>query len=236
VTGRAGSYRSYLCLDQLLSLQVPLTPAADIGTRTAEHFFIVCHQASELCAAQVFLDLAGAARTAQVGDWATASASTTRAAALVRLARSQLTALLYLPVADFHRFRDILTGASGAESEQFTALLRISAHPDVQAVQRRLPAALPASGAHREGTCRHDACATDRALRALIAGAAAWRRRHAQIARHFIGDLPGTGGTSGVSYLLREEGAAGAARGPADEGGNASRVTSAISSRRHAVR
>jgi tryptophan 2,3-dioxygenase len=235
MTGRIGSYRSYLRLDRLLALQYPVTPEADARTRAGENFFIICHQASELCASQIFVDLDCAATMARAGDWASARTCVTRAVALVRLARSHLTMLLYLPVTDFHGFRDALSGSSGAESEQFTALLLVSRHPNVRAIKHSLAAALPAialDAPHQEGACEHDACATARAVRALIAGAAMWRRRHARIARHFIGDLPGTGGTSGVSYLLRAE--------PGDDdtadGGKAKRVTSPVNSRRQAVR
>lgn len=237
MTCQAGSYSAYLRLDSLLSLQHPLTPAADARTRTAENFFIVCHQASELCASQIFLDLECAAEAARAGDWGTARVCVTRAVALVSLARSHLTTLLYLPVPDFHRFRDGLMGVSGAESEQFTALLVVSRHPAIRSIERSLAAVLPSvapQGAHPEGACRHDACVTARALDSLIAEAATWRRRHARIARHFIGNMPGTGGTSGVSYLLREDraGAADGTAGDGDTGGRANWITSAISSRR----
>lgn len=209
MTGQAGTYRSYLQLNWLLSLQCPLTPAGEASTWTAEHFFIVCHQASELWAKQIFLDLEHAAAAARSGDWAAAQISLTRAAALVTVVRQTLTTLLYLPVPDFHRFRDRLAGTSGAESEQFRTLLQGSRHPGVRSLQQSLAAAwpaLPEGAPHAEGTCPHEECATARALRSLVAGIAVWRRRHAVIARHFIGSLPGTGGTSGVSYLLRDSG------------------------------
>jgi tryptophan 2,3-dioxygenase len=207
MTGQAGTYRAYLQLGWLLSLQCPVTPAGDASTRTAEHFFITCHQASELWAKQIFLDLDHAAAAARSGDWSAAQVSLTRAAALVTMVRQTLTTLLYLPVADFHRFRDRLAGTSGAESEQFNTLLQASRLQPVRSLQRSLAVALPPEGAHAEGSCPHEECATARALRSLVAGVAVWRRRHAVIARHFIGSLPGTGGSTGVSYLLRDSGA-----------------------------
>ncbi len=206
---RVLSYASYLLLDRLLSLQQPLTPRANPGIRTAERFFIVSHQVSELLASQVFADLAEAARSAQRGEWAGARVCLTRAAASVLLLQRTLVDFLHLPVEDFLAFRGALDGASGAQSRQFADLLRGARHPLVRAVTAELCDALPRvapSGPHRPGECAHEECAAAGALDALVAGVSTWRRLHAEIAQHFIGALPGTGGTTGVEYLLRRIG------------------------------
>lgn len=204
----AATYAGYMRLDGLLALQHPRTPAMDAATWASEHFFIVCHQASELWATQILIDISGAARSAEAGDWEFAVVALTRACALVDLVRQSLTSLLCMPVADFMRFRGALEGASAAESRQFAALLRCAREPAVQSLRASLATALPATapgGKHGCGSCRHAECAAARALESLLDEVRDWRRMHAEIARHFIADLPGTGGTSGVSYLVRDD-------------------------------
>jgi tryptophan 2,3-dioxygenase len=209
MAGRVGSYPSYLGLDELLSLQQPATPQSDARIWAAERFFIVCHQTSELWVSQIFVDLAGANGSAEAGDWAASRVSLTRASSLVALLHRNLTELLYLPVEDFLRFRDALDGTSGAESRQFVALLGGPSHPAVLSIAAAVAAALPTVAPdvpHPEEECTHDVCAVAAALDALLSSIGIWRRLHAQVALHFIGDLPGTGGTSGVRYLLRRAG------------------------------
>jgi tryptophan 2,3-dioxygenase len=201
------SYAAYLRLNQLMTLQRPQTSKQDARTWAAEHFFIVFHQTSELWATQIFIDIAGAARCAEAGDWETASVFLTRASALVALVARNLSALRCMPVADFLSFRAALGDASGAESVQFSALLRCSRQPTVRSIRASLAAALAAAapdGVHEARPCNHAVCATARALEALLEGVGKWRRTHSQIARHFIADLPGTGGTTGVRYLMRD--------------------------------
>lgn len=201
------SYAAYLRLNHLLRLQRPHTPELDARTWASEHFFIVIHQTSELWATQIFIDMTGAARCAEAGDWETANVSLTRATALVALVARNLTALRCMPVADFLSFRAALGTASGAESRQFTTLLRCSRQPTVRSIRASLAAALPAvtaEGPHEARSCEHAECATARALESLLDGVTKWRRTHSEIARHFIADLPGTGGTTGLSYLMRD--------------------------------
>jgi tryptophan 2,3-dioxygenase len=205
---RVGSYASYIELDGLLSLQHPATARSERRIWSAERFFIICHQTSELWASQILLDLADATASAESGDWAALRVSLARAGSLTSLLEHNLTEFLYLPVRDFLRFRDALEGTSGAESVQFTDLLAGPRHPAVRATADAISAALPTAGPgapHAQGTCTHELCAAAVALDSLLAGIRTWRRLHAQVAAHFIGDLPGTGGTSGVRYLLRRD-------------------------------
>jgi len=125
---------------------------------------------------------------------------------IVMLSRN-LIQLTHLPVEDFLRFRDALEGASGAESEQLRMLLRGRRLPAVRRLQAHLAQALPAVGGdapHPPDTCEHAECAVAYALDDCLDGIATWRVLHAEIARHFIGDRRGTGGTSGVDYLLQK--------------------------------
>ncbi|RJL27206.1 tryptophan 2,3-dioxygenase family protein [Bailinhaonella thermotolerans] len=200
------SYRSYLALERILAAQRPVTPREDPGIWAAERFFIVCHQASELWASQILVDLEEAGRLAGFGDWEAASAVVLRAAATAGLLSRTLAHLGRLPAESFLAFRGALEGASGAESEQFRGLLRGRRHGPVRRLRAGLRAALPAAGEgapHRPPDCGHAVCACDAALEAYLGAITAWRGLHAKVAYRFIGDRPGTGGTEGVGHLLR---------------------------------
>ncbi|MBV8882444.1 MAG: hypothetical protein JO235_00365, partial [Chroococcidiopsidaceae cyanobacterium CP_BM_RX_35] len=49
--------------------------------------------------------------------------------------------------------------------------------------------------------CLCDECGVAEALSLLLDGIALWRHLHLIIAKEFIGNLPGTGGTIGYKYL-----------------------------------
>src|SRR5262245_56235182 len=51
------TYATYLHLDELLSLQRPMTPAEQQDLSDSERLFIVVHQASETLLSQVLVDL-----------------------------------------------------------------------------------------------------------------------------------------------------------------------------------
>ncbi len=182
----AATYAGYMRLDGLLALQHPRTPAMDAATWASEHFFIVCHQASELWATQILIDISGAARSAEAGDWEFAVVALTRACALVDLVRQSLTSLLCMPVADFMRFRGALEGASAAESRQFAALLRCAREPAVQSLRASLATALPATAPGGKHGC--GSCPARRVRGRPCAGVAA--RRGARLAANARGDRP----------------------------------------------
>jgi tryptophan 2,3-dioxygenase len=202
------TYASYLRLPALLGAQAPLTPRVDPVTRTAERFFIVCHQASELWASQALADLAQAASMANVRDWRQVGVGLARSASIVGLLTEHLTRLLLLPTECFLRFRTALDGASGADSVQMNELLRGRHQRHARRVQEVLEEVLPALGPaapHPRFRCVHAECHSAQALAAFGTAVSGWRSLHVRVARHFIGDLPGTGGTSGVGYLLGRE-------------------------------
>jgi tryptophan 2,3-dioxygenase len=202
------TYASYLSLPNLLGAQAPLTPGTDPVTRTAERFFIVCHQASELWASQVLADLAQAASMANVRDWRQVGVGFARSASIVELLTEHLARLMLLPTECFLRFRTALDGASGADSVQMNELLRGRHQRHVRRVQEVLEEVLPALGPgapHPRARCAHGECHCAQALDAFGMAVSGWRSLHVRVARHFIGDLPGTGGTSGVDYLLGRE-------------------------------
>ena len=198
-------YSGYLCLDTLLSLQRPKAPAEESdAVRSAEHLFIVVHQASELWLAQLLLDLDLAASALRRGDPATAAEHVERAADLFGVLRAQLDALDRLPPASFARFRRYLGTASGAQSRQFAALERVLGLG---------PTAGPLAGALAEavaaaGVTLPEACRPGGPLRRVVDGLSAvahgyrdWQAGHLAVVRRMLDEQPGTGGTTGARYL-----------------------------------
>ena len=121
-------YGSYLALDELLSLQRPLS-GAGAHEHPDELLFIIVHQASELWFKSILHELgalldclqatdAGAeARVAESALW-----HVQRLNALMRIVSAQLTALDTLPPQRFLQFRSFLGSSSGSQSVQFRAI------------------------------------------------------------------------------------------------------------------
>lgn len=198
------SYSAYLHLHELLATTDPTTSPEDRATWTAERYFIVCHQTSELWLSQILADLRESARLSQEGAWSQVSRGLWRVCSVTELLVLQLGRLVYLGRGDFHRFRPALAGASGAESDQCLEVLHIEQQHDVRVIRASLAAALAAHGLdapHRAGSCRDGYCQAAHAADNLAAVIRRWRRLHMLIARHFIGSMPGTGGSPGVAYL-----------------------------------
>jgi tryptophan 2,3-dioxygenase len=202
------SYAAYVRLSAVLSSQVPLSPREDASTWAAERFFIVSHQTSELWLSQILIDFRYAADAADADRWPSAAELLTRPACLTLLLSEHLRQLrLLCPREAFLKFRPALGSTSASESSQFqeTFLILRGQHPRAQAIERAFLAqnrcGWDRMPSHYVG-CAHDECLAAEALRILIGGLAAWRRLHVQVAAHFIGDRPGTGGTTGVAYLV----------------------------------
>lgn len=198
-------YASYLRVDALLSLQRPKAPAEESdAVRSAEHLFIVVHQASELWLAQLLLDLDLAAHALRRGDPGASAGHLARAAALFGVLRAQLDVLDHLPPACFARFRPFLGTASGAQSRQFAELERVlGLGPAASPLATALAEALSAAGVTLPVACRSDG-----PLRRVVDGLSAvargyrdWQAGHLAVVRRMLADLPGTGGTSGARYL-----------------------------------
>ncbi|MET2718076.1 tryptophan 2,3-dioxygenase family protein [Streptomyces harbinensis] len=168
------TYATYLRLDELLALQVPLTPREQRDLSDSERLFIVVHQASETLLSQVLVDL----RHLDAGPCGPACRAhrTDRAVRLIGALEGQLTLLRRtLRREDFLAFRDRFGTASGLQSEQFRELFaltaRLTGHPD----------------GDRSG--------------ALDAAVRRWRATHLDLVAHMLGDEPGTGATSGRRFL-----------------------------------
>ncbi|MFC5171010.1 tryptophan 2,3-dioxygenase family protein [Streptomyces mutomycini] len=175
------TYATYLRLDELLSLQQPLTPAEQRDLSDSERLFIVVHQASETLLSQVLVDLRhiDAHRCGQQCF----SQRVERAARLVDALAGQLTLLhRTLRREDFLRFRDRFGTASGLDSEQFKELFSRVRRLTKHGADDRSP-----QEAQRLGE--------------LGAAVGRWRSTHLELVDHMLGDRPGTGETSGARFL-----------------------------------
>jgi tryptophan 2,3-dioxygenase len=119
-------YGSYLALDELLSLQRPVS-GAGAHEHPDELLFIIVHQASELWFKSILHELGAllgclqatepGARVAESALW-----HVQRLNALMRIVSAQLTALDTLPPQRFLQFRSFLGSSSGSQSVQFRAI------------------------------------------------------------------------------------------------------------------
>jgi tryptophan 2,3-dioxygenase len=219
-------YPSYLRLDELLSLQRPLSRPE----HPDELLFIVVHQASELWFKVILHELETLVHWLEGGDVLAAVFTVQRINALVRIVTDHLSALDTLPPQRFAEFRGLLGTSSGSQSAQFRAIeaaagLRdahflhaIAEHgeppeivqrwldrPTLQALFERL---LDAHDATLE------AIYSDRTQSPLLMlaetllefeqGFARWRFLHVQLVERILGPATsGTGGTLGARYLQR---------------------------------
>jgi len=175
------TYATYLHLDELLSLQHPLTPVKLQDEYDNERLFIVVHQSSETLLSQALVDLRHIWAD-QCGQRCFAHRAE-RVTRLIDALEGQLTLLRHtLKPEDFMRFRDRIGTASGLQSEQFHELFALT--------ECLMPGGtghlLPLEPRQRDG---------------LGAAVRRWRRTHLELVEHMIGDLPGTAETSGIRYL-----------------------------------
>lgn len=190
------TYGSYLHLDDLLGAARPLSSPGDRALWTAERFFIVCHQVSELWISQAFADIRLAIWLIDRGEPAASCDLIARATSEVELAALCLVELWRLDLADFLAFRPRLAGASGAQSDQFSRLLQGVGNPLIARLIKSLDRT--ADPGHVVLVRRH--------LDDFLDQVARWRCTHLELVRHFIAGRPGTGGTSGVAYLADRTG------------------------------
>lgn len=175
------TYATYLHLDELLSLQHPLTPVTLQDEHDDERLFIVVHQSSETLLSQVLVDLRHIAAN-ECGQRCFAHRAE-RATRLIDALEGQLTLMRHtLKPEDFLRFRDRIGMASGLQSEQFHELFALT--------ERLMP-----------GGTGHFLSVDPRRRDELSAAVRRWRRTHLELVEYMIGNLPGTAKTSGVRYL-----------------------------------
>lgn len=213
------SYQDYLRVDELLALQRPLTANGDgtgSGEETdhtvlSEHFFIVCHQTCELWLKQILADLSAvvdAFSTMRPADLERAVDLLYRVGELLRLLHEQLVVLERLDVEDFAQFRQLLGSASGAQSAQFHELERMLGNASrsdtlytafARGVERTGGTMAKIVEAGVEAGTEH------RLVEGLLHvgnGFLRWKVGHVGLTSRMLGGNPGTGGSSGVAYLV----------------------------------
>ena len=109
------SYGSYLKVDDLLSLQRPLSQPAHHD----EMLFIVIHQVYELWFKQLLHELEAAMRALDSDDLLRVTKHFRRIHAIQRLLEQQVDILETMTPQEFNAFRDHLNPASGFQSVQF---------------------------------------------------------------------------------------------------------------------
>lgn len=209
------TYDDYLCLTPLLDLQNVQAGSEDSQVGVSEHFFIVIHQSTELWFKQLGKDLRLAVECL---DARSDPASLTLAGGLVGRATATFALLTehldllgrHLPREDFSCIRTTFGSASGVQSSQFrdvSRLLGVRVAGDGALLSAFL------TRVARDGL-------TVGALFAPSGGAAAphrevadellhlgnayyqWLVAHLTLVSSMIGIERGTGGTSGVEFLL----------------------------------
>ncbi len=218
------TYGSYLAIDELLSLQRPLSSPE----HPDELLFIVVHQASELWFKVILHELEVLVKRLEERDPLAAIFVLQRINALVRIVTAQLASLETLPPQRFAEFRSYLGSSSGSQSAQFRALEAASGlrephflnalaeqgdppplvqrwldRPTLQDLFERL---LSAEGETLESVYsarQHTPLLMlAEALLEYDQGFARWRFLHVQLVERIIGPTtPGTGGTLGARYL-----------------------------------
>jgi tryptophan 2,3-dioxygenase len=204
------TYSRYLRLPELLDLQEPLSADGSPRQEVAEHFFIVTHQASELWLRQALLDLEAAveALSPERLELELALEHLERVAQIAQLLVEHVAMLGKLPLSCFAAFRQLLGTASGAQSSQFHALERVvGLRGNASPVYEAFLAAVDACGLSVEQVYHDDlgAGALYRIAEALVDIAqrlSRWQVVHLEIVSRLLGDMPGTGRTSGVKYLV----------------------------------
>jgi ribonuclease HI len=196
-------YAEYLLIDDLLSLQRPLTEGAH-----DELLFIVVHQSYELWFKLMLHELRLARSELEARRPQAAAPPLRRVVAIDRLLHEHLNVLETLGPEDFLVFRDPLAPASGFQSRQFReiesfeiydAFCRAADLPEDR--EARLDALADLYKDHRDDPAR--AVLHDVAERLLDhdEAFANWRHHHMLMAAREIGSRPGTGGSRGVEYL-----------------------------------
>lgn len=219
--GRRLSYDSYLRIPELLGLQTGQAQAHD------ELLFIVAHQVYELWFKVLINELVEVRRCIDADDLHRARHYLRRVRVIEDLLVQQVATLETMAPQDFLLFRSELAPASGFQSVQFREIEFISglkepgylkleydpedrarlerrlAEPSIQDAYRSLLArrALSVEDVYRGRDQHPELLELSEALLDHDEGFSLWRTRHVHMAERQIGNKPGTGGSTGVSYL-----------------------------------
>jgi len=112
------TYQSYLKVEELLSLQEPLSD----GPEHDELLFITIHQVYELWFQQILHEMAALQRALEEGDTHRSLALMTRVRTIMKTCVAQVDVLETMTPIQFKSFRARLSSASGFQSAQFREL------------------------------------------------------------------------------------------------------------------
>ena len=129
---RAVTYNSYLKVDELLTLQRPLSD----GPEHDELLFIVIHQVYELWFKQVLHELDHVRELLDVNDAHRAQHTLNRVLTILKVLVAQLDILETMTPLEFQSFRQRLEQASGFQSDQFRQLEFVLGRRSADALDR----------------------------------------------------------------------------------------------------
>lgn len=109
------TYTSYLAVDELLTLQRPLSA----GPEHDEMLFIIIHQTYELWFKQLIHEIREAQRSLETGDTHYSMAILGRIRTILKICVTQIDILETMTPLQFKAFRSYLSSSSGFQSAQF---------------------------------------------------------------------------------------------------------------------
>lgn len=131
----AVNYMNYLAVDELLTLQRPVSE----GPEHDELLFITIHQVYELWFKQLLHELEQAQRQMAAGDTQHVLATLNRVKAILAVCIRQVDVLITMTPLQFHAFRARLESASGFQSAQFRELEALLGRRDGRFASHLLP-------------------------------------------------------------------------------------------------
>ena len=118
------TYTSYLAVDELLSLQRPLSD----GPEHDEMLFIVIHQSYELWFKQLIHEFLAAQVSLEAGDTHRSLALLGRIRTIMKVCVAQIDILETMTPLQFNSFRSYLSSSSGFQSAQFRKVDAMAGH------------------------------------------------------------------------------------------------------------
>lgn len=131
----AANYSSYLKIDELLSLQSPLSD----GPEHDELLFIVIHQSYELWFKELIHEMRAAQESLEGGQTHRAFSILGRIRTILKICVSQVDILETMTPLQFNSFRNRLGASSGFQSAQFREVEALLGRRDSRAAAHLLP-------------------------------------------------------------------------------------------------
>ena len=199
------SYVSYLKVDELLRLQIPLSD----GPEHDELLFIVIHQTYELWFKQILHELTRLRELLRDGHLHPALGTLRRIRTIMKTLVSQVDILETMTPLEFNSFRARLESSSGFQSYQFREFEAMFARPGIwddllvflERADCGTVVADPTELLSRTYRERPDVALLLEALVDIDEGIQEWRYRHVKMVERTIGTKQGTGGSAGADYL-----------------------------------